>query len=196
MKPLQSPLLVGALVVVAVGMIAYQVVPPLWRKFLPGQPVPRILDKPAPAASAAAQATQGPPSAATAPAAIIPEANIELPTVQANAVRWAESPARDPFQIRYVGTNRPGTYPPAMELLTLYGVWLQTGSKLAVINNRIVNEGDQFQDYKIQTIEATHVWVDGPNGREQVFFKGAGPTQTNNVVTSPEAPTNAPPPVP
>ena len=57
-----------------------------------------------------------------------------------------------------------------MDLLKLSGISHQSGSSLAVVNGRVVSEGDRILDFKIETIGVERVWVNGPNGREQIIF--------------------------
>ena len=58
-----------------------------------------------------------------------------------------------------------------MQQLTLRGIWHQTGSSLAVINDHVLGKGDGILAFKIESIETDRVWVQGPNGREALEFK-------------------------
>jgi hypothetical protein len=86
------------------------------------------------------------------------------------AVAWNSSPLRDPFKKRGVFSDKS-----AREQLALTGILRQTGSELAVINNRILAIGDSILDFKIESVEADHVWVSGPNGKEMLEFKVSVP---------------------
>ncbi|PYI83711.1 MAG: hypothetical protein DME26_14525, partial [Verrucomicrobia bacterium] len=108
-----------------------------------------------------------------------PPSAVDSSVAQTNSPRWTGYPQRDPFQIRREGTKRPGTFQSAMETLTLNAILRQSGSTLAVINNRLVNEGDMIQGFRIENIGAERVWVFGANGREQVVFDYASSLRVN-----------------
>jgi hypothetical protein len=108
------------------------------------------------------------------------------------------SPRRDPFQAydSINVTNR--LYPAAWEVLNLTAIWRQTGSSLAVINHRIVGEGDtiiaatnrvpplgrdRVLTFTIQSIEGDRVSVQGPSGREEVEFRAIASFQTNSTAS-------------
>ena len=108
----------------------------------------------------------------------------------ASAARSAESPGRDPFQDQSLAAKQAKPYPPAREVLTFNSFWWQSGSTLAVINNRVIAVGDYILAFKVESIDHDRVWVEGPNGREAVEFGAsnaspqAGPpsgAQTNFV---------------
>src|SRR5205814_9104489 len=65
-------------------------------------------------------------------------------------------------------------HPPAMEVLRLSAIWRQAGGVAVAINDRVLTEGDTIVDFKIQTIGSGRVWVDGPNGLEQLVFDYGG----------------------
>lgn len=97
---------------------------------------------------------------------------------------WRDSPVRDPFagSPPKPKTRAAREYPPAKQRLRIQAIWLQTGQKLALINNQLVVEGDRILDYTVQSIGADHVWVVGPMGREQVPFQfGAGASRTKRT---------------
>jgi hypothetical protein len=123
-----------------------------------------------------------------------PERSIDL-----TQVGWSVDgpPRRDPFQVIGPGTtNLARLYPPVAELLALSAIWRQTGSSLAVINSRIVGEGDTFAvplgnqtgggaqnvlRYTIESIGGDSIWLQGPAGREQLEFGPIIPAQTNTT---------------
>jgi hypothetical protein len=102
--------------------------------------------------------------------------------IELSRVGWSfnGAPRHDPFQV--IGPNPSNfarIYPSASELLTLNAVWWQSGSILAAINtNHVVKEGSTMRaakggmavDFKIVNIGVERIWVDGPNGREEVLF--------------------------
>jgi len=93
----------------------------------------------------------------------------DSPGTQTQAQPWTGVPQRDPFLVRS-GGGIQGTGPRAAELLMLNAILRQSGSTLAAINNRVVTEGDSIMGFRIQSIGAERVWVEGPNGREQLVF--------------------------
>jgi hypothetical protein len=99
---------------------------------------------------------------------------IDRDLVLAGADRWMETPRRDPFHNLFQQKSR------ARELLTLAAVWRQSGSTLAVINNRLLAEGDTILDFKVQKIGEDRVWVEGPDGRQSVEFKLPVPAASNS----------------
>ncbi len=76
--------------------------------------------------------------------------------------------------------------PFAKDALKLQGVWRQTASTLAVINNKVLAEGDTIQQFRVETIQQDVVWVVGPNGREKLEFTLPAPTPAED-----EEPTSA-----
>jgi hypothetical protein len=175
MKILQNPIAVLVLAVVAVALIASQIAWPMiqrshWMQSAPAAPgITAPVSKPAP---------QPEPGKATIALDVavnaMPEARIDAGIAGASAARSAEAPRRDPFQGQLLATNQGKPYPPARELLTYDSFWRQSGSTLAVINNRVIAVGDSILQFRVESIEHDRVWVEGPNGRESVEF-GAAP---------------------
>jgi hypothetical protein len=221
MKLLNNPIVVGILAVLALALVFMNVVWPMLRKApqsakQPAAPTPplttpftsamRATDQARDIASqfsnstAAANAALAMASAAPSPSSV----NIESATPRTNLMRWTGTPQRDPFQIRHLRKTASETnaYPPAMQLLTLGGIWRQPGGTLAVINKRVFNEGDTIHinrrlagegdtilRFTIKNIDADRVWVEGPNGREAVDFKV-------DLLDPPKVPEDAPPGAP
>src|SRR5207249_7698116 len=114
------------------------------------------------------------------------EATEPGPGVDLNKVGWSfdGAPRRDPFQVIGPGsTNLARLYPPVSEVLALTAILRQTGSSLAVINSRIVAEGDTIAAafdsrtggggpgvirFAVESIEENSVWMQGPSGREEL----------------------------
>jgi len=48
-----------------------------------------------------------------------------------------------------------------------------------VIDAQVVSVGDMVRDYKVLSIGAERVWVDGPNGREELVFDYASALRSN-----------------
>ena len=87
---------------------------------------------------------------------------MELPVIHKQMNQWVNVPKRDPFQ-HFIAQDG---YPGAGAYLTLSAVWRQTGSRLAVINQKVLAEGDTIKDYRLERIEGERVWVHGPVGLE------------------------------
>ena len=126
-----------------------------------------------PAGSAAISASAGTRNRSGSPAVM------DLGVVQTNWVRWTESPPHDPFQMTSEGANRPAGFRTAMEILTLNSILYQSGGPLAVIDNRVVMRGDMVLGYKVLNIGSEHVWLEGPNGFEELIFDYAGSLRSN-----------------
>ena len=169
MKLLRNPIAVTVLVLLAVAVIAYQ----FWPKSRPrGSPTAPSPPSPAPAAAASAPAKPAKPPAGLPAPPQAPAASVEIAVLETNSLRWAEAPRNDPFKVRFYVSGAQGTNRPAMEVLTLNAIWQQADdAPLAVINNRLLGQGDVILEFKIRAIEPDRVWVDGPNGREPVRFK-------------------------
>ena len=177
MNQLRNKYLVGCLGVVALLMLINSF-KPMWQRGRSSKTSPKA-QKPA-AAPAPVQLASNPPTAAAAP--LHSEAAESAPGIDLSRVGWSfdGAPRRDPFQIVGPGpTNLARLYPSATELLTLNGVWWQSGTILAVVNtNQVVREGATIQaskgattaTFKIVNIGAERIWVDGPNGVEEVLF--------------------------
>jgi hypothetical protein len=203
MKPLRNPIVVAILALAAVALIFRNALGPLWERWR--APKAQIAAPAAPpvvptnqlfaVTNAASVTTNAPPRV---------EAWNKLELVK----DWTRAPKRDPFLFVplpqtlnvVLNTNLPTLTKPvksAQETLVLKAIWLQTGSNLAVINNRIVEEGSSILDYKVDKIEADKVWVTGPIGQERVFW-GVGtnaPPSTNlppmnlqGVISAPNSP--------
>lgn len=179
MKLLRNPLIVGALVLIALVVVVIQFKPRFLSSNAPVQgntggaptPVPAVV--PQPNASAAQQ--KAPPGS-----------SIDVQTIEANSARWNNSLQRDPFLAR--SSFPQSTNAPARDLLTLNAIWRQTSGDLAVINNRIVVAGDRVLMFSVSRIEADGVWVDGPNGPERIEFTGGLPAKSAPAAATAGAP--------
>jgi len=194
MKLLQNRLVVGLMVVAALALLVWRLWPVMHRSSR-SQPPQSV-------ALAASPAAVPPPAededksvaVKTAATPVLQPGGIEGASVKVNAPRWTESSQRDQFQVHGVRSASQGSNAPAMQLLKLGAIWRQTGNMLAVLNNRVVREGDTILGFTIETIGAEHVWVSGPNGREEMVFPLRADANfeyrivdgvTNNVMTDP-----------
>jgi hypothetical protein len=164
MKLLRNPVVVVVLAVLAAAIVLHALWPVLSRTLMPRHPAVT------PVAQAKAPAIPGPAPAATnaTPAATKPG----QPLAGASLPRWAEAPHRDPFHSPDVSSQPGGggTNSAAAKLV-LSSILQQTGNSVAVLNGRVVGEGDTAEGFLVDKIEASQVWVSGPNGREAVGFK-------------------------
>src|SRR5437762_14268774 len=151
MKLLRNPFVVGVLVVAALALVFRNALTPLWQrlrapKMQTAAPAPAPMT---PTTSPVFVITNAASLGTNAPERI--EALNKLDFVK----DWTRTPKRDPFlfvplprgyQIT-LNTNLPtltGPVKSAQETLALKAIWLQTGSNLAVINGRIVEEGSSI----------------------------------------------------
>jgi len=90
---------------------------------------------------------------------------------QAHMPEWLEAPRRDPFLLAGQTSNQTGgTNASPVSLWKLKAIWRQTGGRVAAINERIYEEGDTIQGYRIERIEGDEVWLAGPRGPERLGF--------------------------
>ena len=202
MKFLRNPWVTGALALIALAVVFYQVfAPQRSRRPAPVSPAsPAAASMPpnavAPAGNSASPATPLQHSAspalasrgATGGLAEAPGPGMDRTYLESRFAGWINAPQRDPFllvapvpaQKILVPTNSP------VALWKLTGIWNQAGSRLAVINNKVYGEGDEIQGFRIQRIEGDEVWFNGTNGLERL-----GLQRHRSAV--PPAPPNAPP---
>ncbi len=199
---LRNPIVVGALSVVALGIVCYQALSP--RQHARAGSISQAGKVPAVAKEApgnvnapssndhrreAATSASPPPSRGAGVTSRRDEParekgireGIDRPYLELQFSAWVTRPKRDPFLL--IGA-RPAT-PDKVNMQTnspilhwtLRAIWEQTGSRVAVINHNVYREGDELEGYKISRIEGAEVWFDGPNGAERlVFDKCAGRT--------------------
>jgi hypothetical protein len=168
MKALNNPVFVVVLAVVAVGFAAWNVVGPQMKRAKRSggttTAATPAVEASSPAAASAAMVTTNDPVGQP----ILP---IDRAVVSAQLREWIDAPGRDPFYGLGAGRVRgPGETNSAAQMLRLAGIWRQTGSQLAVINDRVVAEGERIGDFQIERIESDAVWVRGPQERERLEF--------------------------
>jgi hypothetical protein len=180
MKLMRSPIAVGVLVAIALYLVGSS----LWSSRSVQNMVNRTFSKqtakPAAKAAPAAKPSTARSTAArgstTTPEPILTVVTesvdmvpVDVALVRASAEGWTAAPRRDPFWRRPTAADGKGKS--AKDLLMLTGIWRQTDSTLAIINNRVVSEGEVIEGFSIDTIEMGRVWVEGPDGRESIEFK-------------------------
>jgi hypothetical protein len=187
MKLLQNPAVVIILAGLALGLVLKNAILPMIKRGGGARSLSRSAVPPAKAATVAVQsearpaqpAVSGKESLAEKPGESmpVPSADINLPEVLSGSTRWTASPRRDPFQFERRGQDGPS----ARDLLKLSGIWRQANSTLAVLNNRVIHEGENILGFTVQTVESDRVWVQGPNGRESLEFKYPVPDEAQTV---------------
>ena len=169
MNPLRNKYVVIVLGLAALALVANSL-RPLWQRRRPAAPAKSAAAQastPAPATPVASNASTPPASPSQAKAAR-PQRTIDLAQTG-----WSVdgTPRRDPFQLITPGTGgAPRLYPPAAEVLSLTAIWWQSGTNLAVVSSNVVSEGDAIKGFRIEHIGLERVWVNGPNGPEQIEF--------------------------
>jgi len=180
MKLLRNPWVTGALAVIAVAVVVYQVVAPQRSR----RPAPA---SPASPTAAVAPAPGNPGSRAT-PALQHSGSGMDRSYIESRFAGWVNVPRRDPFllfasgpaQKNLMHTNSP------LASWKLTGIWNQAGSRLAVINNKVYGVGDAIQGYQVEKIEGDEVWLNGTNGLERLGFQ-------RHRSAAPPSPGNTPP---
>jgi hypothetical protein len=187
MKPLQNPIVVGALALVAVLLVFRSATQPILKRSAPA--------KQQPAAPAAVKEKTPPAPVAPAAPTMADARQAEQGTgIDLARVGWDfnAAPPRDPFQMNESLLPPARLAPPAGEVLNLTAIWRQTGDSLAVINGRILRRDDSIEGFQIESIETNFVWVQGAAGREPLEFKSAAPAQTNASARTAAATTQGP----
>lgn len=126
------------------------------------------------AAAAAPLAEVAPPS----PAAI--EQVLQLVATHTKTLR-------DPFAPRAAREPTPSTPAEQRETIQLSGVWVQGGTALGVVNDRICRPGEMVGGATIDEITAEGIWLTHPQGRD---FVAVGRSVT---FAAPSRPATAPP---
>jgi hypothetical protein len=211
MNFLRNPIMVSVIAALAAALLVQRVVWPLvqragWLRHAPTAPVASAA-APSPTTSVSAVIAERKKAAAESGAAAKTNGRrMELAAVQGRADRWKEALRRDPFKVMAPtgesagsatngGAKQTNAYPPAAQLLHLKAVWRQSGSTLAVLNDQVIEEGEDILRFTVQAIEDNRVWVTGPNGRESVNFSMLPPTPAEpekSEGTQPAAPAESP----
>lgn len=113
--------------------------------------------------SAAAQAApRGPTEVA--------RVRMDTERLRREAPRWVVDPVRDPFQpLRPAVNEGPAPESPVSQF-RLGATWMQTGARLAVIDQKVFREGDDLVGYRIMRIEPAKVLVQGRERVEEITF--------------------------
>lgn len=178
MKALKNPVVVGVLAVVALGVVINSVMPK------------KQGSKPKSGADKTAVAAPAKTKKSKAPAFIEPDVNMD-----AAQAGWLAVPERDPFGSRKPAvqaaakTTEAITSPvPTEEVLQLSAIWMQDAARpLAILNGKIVGEGDTVKGFRVERILTDQILVAGTRGLASVRFPGNPPPP----VTDPSKPAAA-----
>ena len=100
-----------------------------------------------------------------------PVAAIDLDAVQGSLARWTEAPQRDPFQLSEpIVPEVVPAMPSPVSQFKLRAIWQQTGGRAAVVNDRVLQEGESIAGCKLERIETDRVWFQGPEKMESLVF--------------------------
>lgn len=173
MKFLRKPWFVITLAVAALGVVLYnQVLPHLGSSNTKAKAAtgPAVAT-PGPAAASAATAQKPVPAVALTP--------IDPAYALARFQGWIDAPARDPFLLYIPVAPKAAPQLPALSSLCLKAIWRQTGTGLAVINDKLLGVGDEVSGYPIERIEADQVWLKVAGKLERLDFATYQPGITN-----------------
>lgn len=195
---LRNKWVVGLLALAAVAVLAMQFWPKHSRPDVvaTGTSSPKTV-APATAAPNPTGRAAPPPATNAVVAADVPERSADRDFLTERFEVWRNMVGRDPFERPAVAsTNTAPEIEYATNRLSLTTLWLQTGSRLAVVNGAILAEGDDILDYTVESIGFDHIYVFGQRGREHVPFgqrvlrsTGASVTGRSNPGRSPASPT-------
>ena len=163
MKALQNPIVVAALVVMAVWMVYDRVVDPLLRK---GKAAYERVSsvEPLKTTNLAHKA-----KTKTNSTALNSKARLTLSEL-------TQKLRRDPFTVVVEKVSHQKVeLPPAASKLHVEAISIQGSNRYAIINHRIVKENDVIEGYQIVKIEPNVVVVESDRGLELVFLSWVSP---------------------
>jgi hypothetical protein len=105
-----------------------------------------------------------------------PDAGVDM-----DHLGWTPLPTRDPFRAAEpvaAPTSVHEAEPvadPLAGVLELKAVWIQEKGSCAVINGKVLGEGDSILNFRVEKILADGVVVQGPGGNRKVNFKPPAP---------------------
>ena len=155
-KLLRNRFVVAGLVVVALASVFFSARKELrralgsrWAAFPKQVSPPLPAENPPTVAMPAPSSTNSTPNRGT---------TIRREIARSRQARWVEAPERDPFAIfAGVAVTRPD--PKKALAIQVSAIWRQSGQQLAVINGRVVKEGDQAFDHTVERIESSAVFL-------------------------------------
>jgi len=165
-KLLRNRFFVAGLVVVALGSVFVNS-----RKELRRALGPKFAAARKAAPKAADDAAPAPPAV---PPPVLPagESTLRRDVARSRMERWLQAPDRDPFAFitpvstrpRFIATAKP-------ETMRVSAIWRQAGQQFAVINGKLLREGDEASGYMVERIENSAVFLRHPaNGEVRADF--------------------------
>ena len=190
MKVLRNPWVTGGLCLAALVVVYLQL-------FQDKSSQPARGTQPSTAGSIAPISTQKAASASDQP--VQPRNNeiagtgIDRRYAQAHLSEWIDNPRRDPFLLETPMVDKDGNQTSSpIGRWKLKAIWRQTGGRVAAINDRVYEEGDEIQGYKIERIEGDQVWFEGPHGKERLTFSKPAPPRPAKSAPAPANPADSP----
>jgi len=163
-KLLNSPFFVGAMALIAVGVVAMNIIRPMMGSGTPSRSknVKQVVNKEEPKKRSEEKPAQS-------AAAVHPDKAADR-----GKIRWRKKPAlRDPFKPRAPVSRRSYSrpVPTAAASFRLFGIWVEPGVRFAAINNKIVSEGDRIGEYRVAEIKPDSVLLKGPKDSRLLKFR-------------------------
>ena len=135
----------------------------------------------------------------TAAAEAEAEAEEEPTKIEFASIKWDANSGRNPFRpskaLNAVAALDPGSGPGnsalfARRKLTLSAVWIQNSGRWAVLNDRILSEGESVDGFRVVAISSDAVEVSGPGGRERIPFGSTPRSALTGVQVEEPVPAN------
>lgn len=157
-KALQNRYVVSAMAVIAVLLVASQMRSTIEKWPWHSRPTP-------------------PRAAHVQPVQTKPQVDAEELDVDTSKLQWGGVLERNPFQpaktlLPASGVEK-GQDPLSDPKPKLSAVWIENQSRWAVLNKHVVREGERIQEWRVRSIHADRVVVDGPRGELTVHFNAA-----------------------
>lgn len=165
-KLLRNRFFVAGLVVVALGSVFFNSRKELRRALGPRFAVGR---KAAPKTTGEAPL---PVPAAPLPAPQAGESTLRRNVARSRMERWLQAPDRDPFAYVKPAHARPSIVANAKpETMQVSAIWRQAGQQFAVINGKVLREGEEAFGYTVERIENGAIFLRHPvNGEMRAEF--------------------------
>ncbi len=168
-KILDNPYIVGLLVMIALVVYFKEPIMKFVNKF---RSAPAVATTTTVTGDQSSEKSQLPALTQEMPG-ILPDAKIETDKIQ-----WILKPSRDPFRGKKRGDTKPDTPPtniiekttPPKPPLKLKAVVIEGEKKFAVINDKIVEEGESLLDYRVLSIARDFVVLEGFGEKRKLTF--------------------------
>lgn len=178
MKLLRNPAVTGVLVLIAVGVVAYQVIQGTRGRGGGQREAMAAAATSEPASAPSLSRASAGPKTSSAANSLSKQPGIDRRLIGMQFHSWVQGASRDPFQLNHGATPKkviPINAPSPTAKWKLKAILLQTGSRMAIINNQIYREGDSIDGYRIVSIDEDTVWFQTPDSREHLGFQKRSP---------------------